>query len=233
MATLIIRDRLAALSSLSCHHPSEAKRCWSLVAHEDFWRSHYTWHPKKKRVKTWMFVHGRFRETAVSLVQATLSIKDSVVAPGFSGQAGRAAADATEASFKTLVKKIYQHSEFEDTQLFRFFREHLPDIRDDIRDLEADHSEKKLEENVLSSLHAFKEEAVKCKPDEASSSSSSVARAEQLAEEVVESVRAYATGLDTHLQKEERMLVGRWLNLTPQLYSTYRGYLVGKYRIAY
>lgn len=53
--------------------------------------------------------------------------------PGFSGQAGRAAADATEASFKTLVKKIYQHSEFEDTQLFRFFREHLPDIRDDIR----------------------------------------------------------------------------------------------------
>lgn len=35
-----------------------------------------------RRVKTWMFVHGRFRETAVSLVQATLSIKDSVVAPG-------------------------------------------------------------------------------------------------------------------------------------------------------
>lgn len=53
--------------------------------------------------------------------------------PGFDGQAVRVAAEAVESSFKTLVKKMEQHSEFEDTQLFRFFREHLPDIRDDIR----------------------------------------------------------------------------------------------------
>lgn len=38
-----------------------------------------------------------------------------------------------EASFKTLVKKIEQHSDFEDTQLFRFFREHVPEVQDDIR----------------------------------------------------------------------------------------------------
>lgn len=100
-------------------------------------------------------------------------------------------------------------------------------------DLEADHSEKQLEEGVFSSLRAFNEEAVKRKPGGSSDASPSTRPMEQLAQNVVDSVRAYVTSLEAHLQKEERALVSRWLNLTPDLYSTYRGYLIGKYKIAY
>lgn len=38
-----------------------------------------------------------------------------------------------ESSFRSLVSKIETHSEFEDTQLFRFFKENVPDVQDEIK----------------------------------------------------------------------------------------------------
>lgn len=38
-----------------------------------------------------------------------------------------------ESSFRSLVSKIETHSEFEDTQLFRFFKENVPEIQDEIK----------------------------------------------------------------------------------------------------
>lgn len=52
---------------------------------------------------------------------------------GFDGKSLGAATEAVETSFRTLVNKMDQHSEFEDSQLFRFFSKYLSDIRDDIR----------------------------------------------------------------------------------------------------
>lgn len=102
-----------------------------------------------------------------------------------------------------------------------------------VRDLEADHSEKQLEERVLSCLQAFREEAIQQQSASNASATLATGRAEQLATEAVASLENYAANLETHLEREERILVSRWLNLTPELYSKYRGYLVGKYRLAY
>ena len=43
------------------------------------------------------------------------------------------AAKDVESSFRSLVSKIETHSEFEDTQLFRFFKENVPEVQDEIK----------------------------------------------------------------------------------------------------
>lgn len=35
--------------------------------------------------------------------------------------------------FKSLLGKVDKHSDFEDTQLFRFFKENVPEAGDEIR----------------------------------------------------------------------------------------------------
>lgn len=43
------------------------------------------------------------------------------------------ASRAVESSFKTLLGKVDKHSDFEDTQLFRFFKENVPEVGDQMR----------------------------------------------------------------------------------------------------
>lgn len=87
------------------------------------------------------------------------------------------------------------------------------------RDLEADHSEKQQEEKALALLKSLREQ-----PGPATNG---------LATETVAALRDYAVSLEGHLDREERVLVAVWLNLTPELYAKYRTYLVGKYRLVY
>lgn len=87
------------------------------------------------------------------------------------------------------------------------------------RDLEADHSDTELENAVLLSLELLR------KADPSS--------ANQIATEAVVALKRYAATVTKHMEKEERVLVGPWLNLSPSLYGQYRTYLVGKYRHAY
>ncbi|CAN0248240.1 unnamed protein product, partial [Scytosiphon promiscuus] len=50
---------------------------------------------------------------------------------------------------------------------------------------------------------------------------------------VASALEAYASSLNAHLAREERALVGPWLNLDAEMYAKYRTYLVGKYRLVY
>lgn len=86
------------------------------------------------------------------------------------------------------------------------------------RDLEAHHSDKQLEDKAFSLLKSLREQPTS---------------AGEAATETVSTLKSYAAGLEEHLEKEERALVSRWLNLNPDLYAKYRTYLTGKYRLVY
>lgn len=86
-------------------------------------------------------------------------------------------------------------------------------------DLEAEHSDTKLEENALSLLKPLREE-----PATATG---------EMAAEAVAALKTYTANLERHLEREERVLVATWLNLDPEQYAKYRTYLIGKYRMAY
>lgn len=94
------------------------------------------------------------------------------------------------------------------------------------RDLEADHSEKQLETDALDRL-----KTLLSAPTTAAGTSSGDDFAAAAA--AVAAVKAYVASLEAHLEREERILVGRWLNLDAEMYAKYRTYLVGKYRLVY
>lgn len=196
----------------------DARRCWGIVAEQDFWRHHHELHPKKKRVKTWMFVHGKFRASASSVVGAAETMH-AAVAEGCPAAKTAAAAAGIESSFRTLLSKIEAHGNFEDTQLFKFFKENVQESGDTMRDLEAEHSETQLEQKALALLKPLQE--------------APAAATSEMAAEAVAALKTYTASLESHLEKEERALVARWLNLDPEQYAKYRTYLVGKYRLAY
>lgn len=87
------------------------------------------------------------------------------------------------------------------------------------RDLEADHSEKQGEHQVFVLLKGLREGGETATSEKAT--------------DTVAALKSYVASLAGHLEREERALVGQWLNLTPELYTTYRTYLVGKYRLVY
>eukprot|EP00752_Nemacystus_decipiens_P011548 g10254.t1 len=203
----------------------DAIRCWRYVAEQDFWRNHYNSHPNKKRVKAWLFVHGKFRASAASLVDAAESMHTAIT-QGCEASKTDSASRRVDSSLKSLVGKVEKHSDFEDTQLFRFFKEHVPEVGDHIRDLEADHSEKQLENDALDSVRT-----IRCAPQTAGGTSSGDDLASAAA--AVEALKAYVASLEAHLEKEERAIVGRWLNLDAEMYAKYRTYLVGKYKLVY
>ncbi|CAM9692607.1 unnamed protein product [Laminaria digitata] len=165
-----------------------------------------------------MFVHGRFRASASSVVEAAETMQ-AAVAEGCPAPMIAAAAAGVESPFRTLLSKIEAHGDFEDTQLFRFFKENVQDTGDTIRDLEAEHSDTKPEENALALLKPFQEDPATVTSEQAV--------------EVVAALKAYAKSLESHLEKEERALVASWLNLDTEQYAKYRTYLIGKYRLAY
>ncbi|CAM9909389.1 unnamed protein product, partial [Discosporangium mesarthrocarpum] len=51
--------------------------------------------------------------------------------------------------------------------------------------------------------------------------------------EVILAIRAYRSSLEEHLEREERALVGPWLNLSQEQYKTFRGYLSPAFRMVY
>lgn len=87
------------------------------------------------------------------------------------------------------------------------------------RDLEADHSEKQGERQVFTLLKGLREGGETATSEKAT--------------DTVAALKSYVASLAGHLEREERALVVQWLNLTPELYTTYRTYLVGKYRLVY
>ncbi|CBJ28442.1 hypothetical protein Esi_0105_0060 [Ectocarpus siliculosus] len=172
-----------------------------------------------------MFVHGKFRSSATSIVQAAESMQSGVEG-GCSSTKTESAVGKIERSLRSLLGKVAKHSDFEDAQLFLFFKENLPDLEGQIRDLEADHSETNLGNDALDRIRNLRSAPTTAG---AVSGGADVASAQA----VVVALKAYAESLEIHLEREERVLVPRWLNLSAEMYAKYRTYLVGKYRLVY
>ncbi|CAM9791527.1 unnamed protein product, partial [Hapterophycus canaliculatus] len=105
-----------------------------------------------------------------------------------------------DSSFRSLLGKIGRHSDFEDTQLFRFFAENVPATADQIRSLRADHTEKGLESDALERIKTLRS---------APTTAAAVSGGDDVAAAaaVASALEAYAASLNAHLEREERALV--------------------------
>lgn len=94
------------------------------------------------------------------------------------------------------------------------------------RSLQADHTESALEKDALDSITTLRS---------APTTAAAVSGGDDVAAAaaVASAVQAYAASLKAHLEREERALVGPWLNLDAEMYVKYRTYLVGKYRLLF
>eukprot|EP01083_Nonionella_stella_P063341 164597_1 len=165
-----------------------------LIASNDYWRNNWQLHPAQKRVKNWIFVHNKYREYMNEIVQTAQSDLDSA-----------------KALFVKFDKKIIAHSEFEDTMLFKFFKENI--------------DESVMSQNVLNELSNDHNDLVP-KLTEKLTACTELAEFQNLMKE-------YQTHTLQHMQKEEQNIVHVWLNLNEEQYAQYRQYLSWKYAAVY
>ena len=97
------------------------------IASKDFWRVNWKLHPLQKRVKNWLFVHEKYRETVAEIVKKAATDLD-----------------AAKSAFVKFDKKLAGHSDFEDNMLFKFMKENLSESvvpRNVLEELHNDHTD--------------------------------------------------------------------------------------------
>ena len=169
-----------------------------------FWQRHWSLHPKSGRVKNWMWVHDRYRSQAPQLL---------LPLPQEQSDMKRLAA-----AFDKFHAKIEKHSEFEDTQLFKFFVESKIGEQSALKELTEQHTDIRIVEEIYNDLRKLEADA---------------AGNEELKKTVLEKISKYVEDLKAHLNLEEQTIVGPWLQLTDDQYKTYRSYLSWKYCFMY
>ena len=98
-----------------------------LIASKDFWRKNFALHPLQKRVKNWLFVHEKYRQSVAEIVEKSKSDLD-----------------ASKALLAKYDKKLIGHSEFENIMLFKFMKENLDNSiipKSSLDQLYGDHDE--------------------------------------------------------------------------------------------
>jgi len=168
-----------------------------------FWQRHWSLHPKSGRVKNWMWVHDRYRSQASQLL---LPLQEST-------EMGKLAT-----AFDKLQAKIEKHSEFEDTQLFKFFVDHKIGDPSALAELTEQHTDIR----IVKEIH-----------DDFSKLEANATSNEELKKSVLDKISKYVEDLKAHLNLEEQTIVGPWLQLTDDQYKTYRSYLSWKYCFMY
>lgn len=123
----------------------------------------------------------------------------------------KAAQTALKSKFEKLAGKIEAHSQFEDSQLFKYFLDHDPSSREALEELGKQHAELVLTKDISAAL----------------------GKEDTDVGELSEKIQTYHKELLQHLEAEELALVHRWLNLDSSQYSTYRSYLSWKYGAMY
>lgn len=171
------------------------------LSHPSFWPKHAPLHPNAGRVKNWLWIHSRYRNQAKALL----------VEPPNEGDYG-----TWQAAFAKFHKKIQAHSEFEDTQLFKYFVDAKIGNLENLQTLQGQHED-------LRTVEAIENEFAKALTDPSSCTSASL----------LELLKGYVEDLEKHLQLEEQTLVRPWLQLTAEQYKTYRSYLSWTYCFMY
>lgn len=182
-------------------------RCLSVLLSDDFWREHYQMHASCKRVKNWMWVHGKYREYLKDLLAVA---RDAEAAED---SRYLAAVKKLGKRFHKLNHKIIDHSQFEDQQLFKYF---------------MDKSEDAACKNSIANLMKENEERAQVEAVEEVLTGGMGRR-----EDLVRVVKEYIDGMMLHMEHAERVLLCPWLSLSPSQYRDYRSYLSWKYSVMY
>lgn len=163
-----------------------------------FWQKHASLHPQQGRAKNWLWIHDRYRTQADAMLAESDPTKQA-------------------AAFTKFHKKIESHSEFEDTQLFKFFMDSKIGNQDNLRELMKQHGNIRLVEEIKEGLEQIK----------------SGSASEEGTKATKEKLSKFVEDLKDHLDLEEKTIVGPWLQLTPEQYKTYRSYLSWTYCFMY
>jgi len=193
--------KFAGISVSNMDAPKDRKLAYLKANHDDgrFWQVHYSLHPNAGRVKNWMWVHARYREQAKALLD---DLDASDLRKG-------------QKNFQAFEKKLEGHSEFEDTQLFKFFLDEKLGHSELLMALMQQHANLRLSKAVSTAYERL------------------VQKETTNVESCRTALQAYIDDLMDHLDLEEKTIVGPWLMLTEAQYKKYRTYLSWKYCVMY
>uniref|UniRef100_A0A6S8Y349 Hemerythrin-like domain-containing protein n=1 Tax=Ditylum brightwellii TaxID=49249 RepID=A0A6S8Y349_9STRA len=192
----------------------EMRKCLKVVEGKRFWVENYQVHPYASRVKKWLWVHERYRGYGAALVDGAKElekVKEKEV---------KNKLKALQSAYGKFVKKVQGHSEFEDSQLFKFFLENVQDdtLKEQLEELKKDHSTLDNDETIQNAFEAAFLNEVISKDDTT---------------KILELMTKFTEDMDQHMRKEENAIVHHWLNLTEEQYKKYRTYLSWKYAAMY
>lgn len=185
----------------------------ALTKSSDFWVKHHSLHPNRSRVKNWLWVHSRYRDQASAIVKSANEISNQDDPKVVQTSVKKVLAD-----FNKFAGKIKSHSEFEDTQLFKFFvEEDIGSSAETLTTLMEQHSD-------IKQVSEIQDICQNILADPASGDAKG---------ELTTKISAYVKDLEAHLENEEHTIVALWLQLTPTQYKKYRSYLSWKYAMMY
>lgn len=195
-----------------------------MVGNPNFWRKHATLHPNFSRVKNWLWVHSRYRDQAKTLLS---HIPESSSSSSSDGDNDDEWLQTLATAFTKFHKKIESHSEFEDTQLFKYFSDAEQGNQQKLIELQEQHTDIRVVTEIQKALKIKNDNgtATRADGDGAATTTS--------AESVKTLLQGYVDDLHNHLEMEEQTLVGPWLQLTTEQYKKYRTYLSWTYCFMY
>jgi len=211
----------------------DLRNALAAVTLDTFWQRNAKIHPNYGRVKNWLYVHQKYREQLDDLVVesqkvcANSDVRCCLYNPADPQAARLQVRYDAEEHFDKFVRKQKEHSEFEDTQLFAFFKKEGPTMygKDDARQLltaleglSGDHD---------TNAHIFVKKAFTEYDNKKSGGKWQQER------QIGLQIDAYNTVVKQHLDREENVMVRRWLELTEDQYKEYRSYLSLKYAVIY
>ena len=189
-----------------------------MSATPQFWVDHASFHPNYRRVKNWLWVHDRYRNQAqglLQIVQPKQQQQQQQQQQPSSSSSETAMTDGAFASLKTAFskfhKKIEAHSEFEDTQLFKFFLDAQIGNQPALQRLMEQHKDLRTVQAIQDGLDNGADYETVIQPN----------------------LERYIKDLLEHLQLEEQTLIGPWLHLSLEEYKKYRSYLSWTYCVMY
>jgi len=188
---------------------AEMRNVFEWVCQPEFWVKNHALFPTSKRVKTWLWIHSRYRSQSQELRTKAQEYTT------------KAQLRQLYDSFIKFDAKIKAHSKFEDEQLFKYFLENCSsseEVQSKLKALSKEHSDLKDTERVR---NAF-QKVLGDKEVETTD-----------LREMQDALDDYVQDLEKHLQEEEHAIVPIWLNLTSEEYATYRTYLSWKYAFMY
>uniref|UniRef100_A0A1I8HXK9 Hemerythrin domain-containing protein n=3 Tax=Macrostomum lignano TaxID=282301 RepID=A0A1I8HXK9_9PLAT len=175
-----------------------------LAVRSDFWRGVWQQHPNKGLLRMWMYAHDGFRKRLTALRQTVAGDADLTAAQ---------VADV-DSHLQGFLKKNAPHSEFEDTQLFPYFKEAYPQFAQFWQEIDNQHG--KFNEVVKKATEAIAAGA--------SGGANGDAR-----KSLAGAVNGLADFYEDHLLLEERLMVPLWLNVTDAQKAELRSRLRGMY----